>query len=572
MEYILKASIVTSIFYVCYILFLQKETFFQANRWFLLGGLLSSFLLPLVVIPIHIIKEAPVISQVFYATNNATPLSTTSIDYWALLLYLYIVGVIGFSIHLIIQLNALSRLLQKQPSQQQEHFKFLETTDSIAPFSFFKWIVFNPSQFSKQELHQILVHEKVHARQWHSIDLLISQITTVLFWFNPLIWLYKKALQQNLEFIADAETQKDIHCKKSYQYLLLKTGIQDQQLAFANHFYNSLIKKRIVMLHKHKSQKHNAWKFALVLPLTALFLMSFNTKEIVSYANNNEVTDTLESSNNLEMILITKNTSDSELASISKTYKEKGIYIKFKGVKRNSANEITKIAISAKTDSSKVSYTTDGDESIDPIQIKVEGQHVSIADSNEHDLFIEDEGTFGYVIHESKDHDDDSKHKKLHSKKGNVFVYSSSSSSDGNHKVIEQDDDKIIIKSGTTIKEVKKKHKDKDGNVFIIKETKEGDVITEEIHGDSDSHTWTKSDGETVEIIKSGKSDNMLFISSEDGKAPLYIVDGKEVSKDAFLPLDTDDIESVSVLKGDAAIKAYGKKAKHGAIIITTKK
>jgi hypothetical protein len=587
MEYLLKSSIVLGIFYICYRLFLQKETFFEANRWFLLVGIFAATFLPFVIIPIHIVKEAPIIPHEFNVVNT-TEIATISLDYLTILFYLYVIGVIGFTIHLLIQFTSLGKLFYTHHATTNETYKIVKTDASIAPFSFFKWIVFNPNQFNTEELHQILTHEKVHARQWHSIDIIITQIATIIFWFNPLIWLYKKALQQNLEFIADSETQKDINCKKSYQYLLLKTVTQNNQMALANNFYNSLIKKRIVMLHKNKSQKRNAWKYALVLPLMALFLMSFNTKKIITYKDNISSVITEETHGNIEMVLITKNTSDAELKSITETHKAKGIHLKFKGIKRNKANEITKIDISAKTENSKVSYNTNGDEGIDPIKITIDLEHnkVSISDSKQNNIHFSDEGTVSYIYEDS--HDDHKKHKehkkikkhKIHKehkkvkrKDGNVFVYSSSSSdSHGGHTVIEEEDDKIIIKKGSKIREIKMHDKHKDGNVIIIKEDKDGNVVTEEIIEHDGNHTWVSDDGKTVEVVKSGKNNNMFFVSSgEDGSDPLYILNGKEISKDEMIQLDPNTIESVSVLKEDAAKKAYGKKGKNGVIVIKTK-
>ena len=152
----------------------------------------------------------------------------------------------------------------------------------MPPFSFFKYIVFNKTQFNDTELTHIINHEKVHAKQYHSLDIILVQLASALFWFNPFIWLYKKEIQQNLEFIADKEAQNISKCEKSYQTLLLKSSVPNYQLVLANNFYNSLIKKRIVMLHKSKSNNLKMWKYALVLPVLAVFLMSANTWSLAS--------------------------------------------------------------------------------------------------------------------------------------------------------------------------------------------------------------------------------------------------------------------------------------------------
>ena len=107
----------------------------------------------------------------------------------------------------------------------------------MSPFSFFNWIVYNPAQFSSIELEQIITHEKVHANQKHSLDILLTHISTIVLWFNPFIWFFSNVLKQNLEFIADKETPKQTSSKKSYQYTLLKTSMPSHQLALSNSFY-----------------------------------------------------------------------------------------------------------------------------------------------------------------------------------------------------------------------------------------------------------------------------------------------------------------------------------------------
>ena len=557
MDYLLKSSIVIILFYSCYKLFLQKETFFEANRWFLLTGIAATLSLPLIRIPIYITREAPVFAGNFVETTSIAIPPVESLDYSTILFYLYCMGCILFSLRLLFQIGSLLRLFAKHRSYKKAGYHFIETQHNIAPFSFFKWIVYNPDHFNSEELHQILTHEKVHARQWHSIDLMVTQLASIIFWFHPFIWLYKKELQQNLEFIADSETQKDLHCKKSYQYLLLKTVTQNHQMALANNFYNSLIKKRIVMLHKHKSNTKKAWKYSLVLPLIALFLMSFSTQEIVRYTSTTPTLTENIIADNTEMILITKNTSDAELKSITESCKKKGITLKFKGVKRNKANEITKIDISAKTQNSKVSYNSNGDEGIETIKIKIENGQISIGDSRKHEIHFTDKGTVGYIYEEKH-----GEH-KVKTKGNDVFVYSKSSTHHDSHEVIE-DDDKIIIKKGAKVHEIKTSDDDDDSNVFIMSS---GDGKVVEIKNGKHK-IIEKSNNNMIHL---GTDNDMVFISKDGDSKPIYIVDGKEIDSDDMSTVDLKNIESVSILKGDAAIKAYGKKAKDGAIIITTK-
>ena len=256
MEYILKTSALIGLFYLCYKLFLQRDTFFKTNRWFLLLGLVISFGFPLIVIPIYITKQITAQFIPFTSTQTGnSSIMVESIDWNQILLYIYALGVIVLSLRFLIQICSLVMLLSRGKSIQKDGFVFIETQKAIAPFSFFNYIVYNPNNFDQKELDQIINHEKIHAIQHHSIDILIGHIATIFSWFNPIIWFYRKDMEQNLEFIADNEVVSQSECSKSYQYILLKSSVPNYQMALTNNFYNSLIKKRIVMLHKNRSKK-----------------------------------------------------------------------------------------------------------------------------------------------------------------------------------------------------------------------------------------------------------------------------------------------------------------------------
>jgi bla regulator protein BlaR1 len=278
MEYLLKVAAVVTIFYGIYKLFLQRDTFFESNRWFLLMGLVSSLLIPLIVIPLYIEYMPVSFENILITEQHTTEIREKHFNIFDYLPFIYGLGVVFFAGRFFIQLVSLIKLFHKNQSLKKDGYMFIETQSNTSPFSFFKWIVYNPKVFTQTELEHIIEHEKTHAKQFHSVDILISQLFCVLLWFNPFMWLYNKDLKQNLEFIADKRTLNQYSCKKSYQYTLLKTSMPSHQMALSNHFYNSLIKKRIVMLHKSKSKKINQLKYALVFPALLGFLISCNSE------------------------------------------------------------------------------------------------------------------------------------------------------------------------------------------------------------------------------------------------------------------------------------------------------
>ena len=280
--YIAKSSGLLILFYCAYYFLLRKETFFNSNRWFLLAGLVTSVALPfLVYTKIVWIDPVPIpnlkYSQVYIPQ---TIQEGFEVNWNYVFLAIYSIGFLAFIIKFAIDFYSLNSILKGKKIQQQADFKFVDVKENIAPFSYFDYIVYNSSMYSDSELESIIEHEKVHSDQNHTIDVIISRVFCVLFWFNPIIWQYKKAILQNLEFIADNEASKKISDKKAYQYTLLKITTHESCVAITNHFYQSLIKKRIVMLNKNQSKKRNYWKYYAVIPALTAFVFVFQIKTV----------------------------------------------------------------------------------------------------------------------------------------------------------------------------------------------------------------------------------------------------------------------------------------------------
>ncbi|WP_347922473.1 M56 family metallopeptidase [Pontimicrobium sp. SW4] len=579
MEYLIKVSAILVLFYVCYKLFLNRETFFESIRSFLLFGLVTAFIIPLITIPKYIVIE-PIIykSAIDFANTIPQPaIIDNSINTTNILVFVYIIGVLFFLFKFLFQFGSLIALLLKSTKQRVASYIYVITKNIISPFSFFNWIVFNPNQFSETELEHIITHEKIHAKQLHSIDILLVELTSIILWFNPLVWLYKKDLRQNLEFIADKNAQATTNCKKSYQHLLLKTSVPNYQMALTNNFYNSLIKKRIVMLHKNRSKKKNQLKFLLILPALALFLMSFNTKEIYIEAesNNGEISNITESvdamsitnvdvetletdhkpvattkkaitNNNIikpntvlkqdiVAYLIESTFTDSQLDDVINKLKAQGITLKIKNVKRNSDNEIIALKIDAKSDNSNANFSISNDSAIKTIKITYNAKSNSISIGNTSSLIHDKDYSFT--------HKDGTITIGKSDKSDNVFVFNSHEEHDDsdNHEIIE-DDDKIIIKKGHKIHEIKKERKNKNTFTFSSDEGEVYDIIrADTVNADGNVYKFKGNvvvkgrsnivtNGKRNVIVK-GKS-NGLFIDSEDDNELIEIIeneDGKSI-------------------------------------------
>ena len=280
--YLLKSSGLIALFLLSYHMLLRKETFFISNRWFLLSGLVTAVVLPLLVYT-KVVWVEPVATTIDWSTIPASPVikQKTFMDYVPLIMAsIYGIGMLVLAIKFLYDFYSLRRLLKGKSVHFQADYKWVDTKENLAPFSFFKTIVYNSALYSPTELENILEHEKVHSDQNHTLDVLIARVFCIVFWFNPFVWFYKKAVLQNLEFIADSEALKKISDKKAYQITLLKITTQENCVAITNHFYQSLIKKRIVMLNQNQSNKRNSWKYFTVLPALIAFMFLFQIETV----------------------------------------------------------------------------------------------------------------------------------------------------------------------------------------------------------------------------------------------------------------------------------------------------
>ena len=288
--HLLKSSSILLLFLLSYYLFLRKETFFNSNRIFLIVGILISLTLPFVTFSKTIYVASSAITTANFIpsstiTTNGNSVTTEPLFDWSLLLIvIYLAGVVFFTLRLLYQLSIIRRIKKESSICKEDNFYHVKTKKQISPFSFFKHIFYFPKQFEGEELLTIIEHEKVHARELHSIDILLTEILFIILWFNPIIWFYRIILKQNLEFLADAKTCALNQNKQNYQYLMLKQALRNHNISIANPFYNSIIKKRIAMLNQNQSRSVNRLKFLLVLPFLGLFLFGFNTKEVVKFS------------------------------------------------------------------------------------------------------------------------------------------------------------------------------------------------------------------------------------------------------------------------------------------------
>jgi len=382
-----KASGLLALFLIAYYILLRKETFFTSNRGFLLGGLITSALLPLIEYT-KVIWVTPISQAVAQeAATNASDMmalqqfimqqqltakpDTFTINWWYVTCCIYAIGVLFFLTRLVVDFIAIRAILKGNSIDKEGSYRLIDSKKVKSPFSFFNYIVYNSTVLQPEELESIIAHEKVHSRQKHSADMIISQLFCIAFWFNPFVWLYKKSISQNLEFIADAVAIKQLTDRMAYQKTLLKITLQPECIAITNHFYQSLIKKRIVMLNKKQSKQRNSWKYAIMLPALTAFMLAFQVKVV---AQENPITETTVSDEKFKMsIEINKDATDKELTDEGDIFKRDfDADVTFSEVKRNAVGEITGIKVNVKDKTQSRDYAIFGNNPIRTFTIEME--------------------------------------------------------------------------------------------------------------------------------------------------------------------------------------------------------
>ena len=285
--YLLKVNAGIALFYAFYKLFCQRDTFFQWRRFALLSFLGISFLYPLLDIQEWVMEQPAIYELADYYTvlmNTEEVTATAPVAYEApqrpdlltLFTYLYYTGVLVMSLRFIIQLVSICRIRRKGQVVYLNGQRIISLPSEANPFSFFGWIFLYLPQMEDESQDEILMHEQTHARQWHSVDVIVSELANIVCWFNPFSWLLKGEIRLNLEYLADNQVAKTMEDSKQYQYHLLGLAHTNSKTGLYNNFNVSQIKSRIIMMNKKRTRTAGRIKYALFAPLAAALLIASN--------------------------------------------------------------------------------------------------------------------------------------------------------------------------------------------------------------------------------------------------------------------------------------------------------
>jgi TonB family protein len=279
-SYIVEVNAGILFLYGVYSLLLRNETDFTKQRAFLNGSLLCALLFPLIQIPVAANKATQVMSMVMLpelvVNGSATPAFESSFD---VLLLLYISIAISVSIPLIIQGVKLYRATIKLNGRYYGSYYVIESDDNRPSWSFFRLIFIGRSaELCAEEKDLIMKHEMLHGKLYHSIDMLFATLLCIAFWFNPVVWIYRRTLAKVHEFEVDSIIAEQ-NGAVGYSVLLAKTALSSNGLLLTHHFNQSFILKRINMINMIKNKVSN-WKFAALITAVAIYFVGVSCGEL----------------------------------------------------------------------------------------------------------------------------------------------------------------------------------------------------------------------------------------------------------------------------------------------------
>jgi len=544
--YFLKVNIAIALFYMFYRLVFYNDTFWAARRFYLVFAIVLSAVHPLISLSGWLEKQQPMQTivtnylQLPEVTVSATPASNFTLEHVLLAVY----GFVSFVLVLKMCVQLLSILRWKMKGKKQILYgtEIVAIDTTITPFSFFNSIFINPALHTEQETLQILTHEKTHALQRHSLDVLLSEMLTIVCWINPAAWLLKREIRHNLEFLADNKVLQSGFNSKDYQYHLLQLSYQTPEINLVNKFNISPLKKRITMMNQQKSAKAGIMKYTLIIPLALALILSSNAQTVVNKAKT--------------ALKSTKETQSAEKTVQPSTKKYVKTTVKF------TAPVIKKEQPEGEIIYQKVDKTPEYPGGIDELMSYI-GRNLKYpveAQKNK----IQGKVFVRFIVNAS-------------GKVVNAVVIKSIQE---NEKKL---DEVVVVGYGAKNETEEKLNQNRaEANNMKLLEQEAlrvvnamPDWIPGEQGGKKVSVYFTlpinfkmRGDSKNTDIKDEGK----LNIRSINGEKPMYMIDGKIATEDEFKAVKPELIKEVSVLKDKSATSLYGEQGKNGVVIITSKK
>lgn len=282
--YLLKSGLLLAVFYAVYKLLLENERMFRFNRAYLLGSLIFSFIIPLQLFTFKPLFESGLnaiqLDEIVIRTSQA-PLNESfimqNIFYFLIRIYAFVLLVLG--LRFVLNLISFFMKLNRKETRLINGAKIVLTDEVVLPHSFWNAIFVNKTDFEMGKVpSELIAHEKAHLEQKHTWDILFAEALRVVFWINPIIPYFIKAIKLNHEFLADEAVNNQFGEVSNYQNLLLEFASNKQTVPLASNINYQITKKRLVMMTKKESTLKIVFKVFVVGIICSLLLFAFSSE------------------------------------------------------------------------------------------------------------------------------------------------------------------------------------------------------------------------------------------------------------------------------------------------------
>lgn len=279
--------------FLVYFFLLKNQKTFEFNRFFLLISVSLCLLAP--ILEINTLEAVPSLTKISLqpsAENNSSEeiiegvtiseVQKTTFTFYNIVWYLYLGVTFCFLFRFIKNLLDIMKLTRQNHSRIG-NLKLVETNDHKNASSFFNYLFINPESLNDEYYSKsVIQHELIHSKERHTLDVIFIELLICLFWFNPFMWLYKKAMIQNHEFIADNDTVQSGISIEDYSQIIIKSGHKEYRVPLTSGFNFIQIKNRIIMLHQSKSSllKRTLKITTVILLFAGIFVFSCTYNDI----------------------------------------------------------------------------------------------------------------------------------------------------------------------------------------------------------------------------------------------------------------------------------------------------
>lgn len=522
--YSIKVAFCLIAFYMLYKLLLSRDTFHTFNRFAIFTAAAVSLIVPFV--EISTASETPVMQGMIVIEEFVVSAEAVEEGQWFMTpiqtcFLIYLIGVVALFIREIISTIGLFRLIAKGDVRERRgNVQIIVMKQDIAPFSWFNYVIISEKDYEESS-REIITHELAHIRLCHSVDVALCNLLIIFQWFNPAAWLLKQELQNVHEFEADEAVLKEGVDARQYQLLLIKKSVGERLFTMANNLNHNSLKKRITMMTKEKSSKWSRAKVLFMVPLTAVAIAAFANQEVKNVSQKIEAESEELVSSVVPAVVSTEKSEPVAIEAIQETVAEE-----------------TPVAVQ---DTVKTEKAFDVVEQMPQFPGGMGEMMKWIAINMRYPKEAMEAGIQGRVIVQ--------------------FIVEKDGAISGAHTVksVDASLDAEAIRVVSAMPAWTPGMQ--SGKAVRVKFTI---PISFRLTGDG-------KPSEVKEANAAFEETNGLFFRG-NGQDAMVVIDGVKKDVETLKNLNKDDIESITVLKGDKAKEKYGDEVKDGVIEITIKK